>query len=89
MSETARQPSGIAARTPPIAAVASLKIDPERLERMWAMTPAERIATAERGQFTLGEMLHWAARRLREVPLLYGEFFFITLLSADAAVGVE
>ena len=59
MRETAHQPTGAPARTP-IPAVASLKVDAERLERMWALSPAERVAAAQRGQFTLGEMLRWA-----------------------------
>lgn len=61
----------------------SLIEDPERLERMWAMTPQQRIAAARQGQLSLGEMLRWAARRPREVPLLDGEFFFITDKLAD------
>ena len=64
--------------------VASLRVDPERLERLWAMSPAERLAAAERGEFTLGEMLRWASRRPHEVDLVDGEFWFITALSADA-----
>ena len=62
MRETAHQATGAPARTP-IPAVASLKVDAERLERMWALSPAERVAAAQRGQFTLGEMLRWASRR--------------------------
>jgi hypothetical protein len=56
---------------------------------MWALSRSERVAAAQRGQFTLGEMLRWASRRPDEVPLLDGNFFFITALSADADVGVE
>jgi len=82
--ETAHQATGAPARTP-IPAVASLRIDPERLERMWALSPAERVAAAQRGQLTLGEMLRWAARApAGEVPIVDGDFFFITALSADA-----
>jgi hypothetical protein len=40
-----------------IPAVARLTVDPEHLDRMWALTPAQRVAAAQRGQFTLGEML--------------------------------
>jgi hypothetical protein len=82
--ETAHQATGAPARTP-IPAVASLRVDPERLERMWALSPAERVAAAQRGQLTLGEMLRWASRRPHEVPLVDGDFFFITALSTDAA----
>jgi hypothetical protein len=81
--ETAHQATGATPRTP-IPAVASLTVNPERLERMWALSPSERIAAAQRGQFTLGEMLRWAARApAGEVPIVNGEFFFITALSAD------
>ena len=83
MRETAHQATGAPARTP-IPAVASLRIDDERLERMWALSPAERVAAARRGQLTLGEMLCWASRRPDEVPCVDGDFFFITALSADA-----
>jgi hypothetical protein len=64
---------------------ASLTIDPERLERMWAMTPAQRRQAADRGQLSLGEMLRWAARHPNKVPLVDGEFFFIAGLLADSA----
>jgi hypothetical protein len=79
--ETAQQ-----ARTA-IPRVASLTIDPERLAQMWAMSPSERRHAAEHGELSLGEMLRWAARRPHEVPLVDGEFFFITALSADSVVG--
>ena len=64
---------------------ASLTIDPERLERLWAMTPAQRRHAADRGQLSLGEMLRWAARHPDEVPRVDGEFFFITDLLVDSA----
>jgi hypothetical protein len=63
---------------------ASLAIDPDRLERMWAMTPAQRRQAAQRGQLSLAEMLKWASRRPQEVPIVDGDFFFITALLADA-----
>jgi hypothetical protein len=70
---------------------ASLVVDPERLVRMWAMSTAERIAAAQQGQLSLGEMLKWATRAPHEVPTVNGprlngpgEFFFITAYSADA-----
>jgi hypothetical protein len=61
-----------------------LNVDPERIERMWGMTPAERLLAARRGDFTLGELLKWASRAAHEVPLVNGEFAFIALLTADA-----
>lgn len=66
---------------------ASLTIRPDHLEQMWAMTPLERRRAAETGQLTLGEMLKWASRQPHEVDVVDGEFWFITALSADAAVG--
>ena len=72
-----------------IPATASLRGDPERLERMWAMRPDARIRAAHEGQFTLGEMLRWASRRPSEVELVDGEFWFITAYLADAAAAAE
>jgi hypothetical protein len=66
---------------------ASLTIDPERLERMWVMNPAHRRQAADRGQLSLFEMLRWAARHPGEVPLVDGEFWFITGLLVDSVVG--
>jgi hypothetical protein len=61
-----------------------LTVDPERTERMWAMSPAARLLAARRGDFTLGELLKWASRAPHEVPMVNGEFAFIALLTADA-----
>ena len=47
------------------------------------MRPAERIQAALEGRFTLGEMLRWASQLPREVPLLNGEWFFISAYLAD------
>ena len=63
---------------------ASLVIDADRLARLWTMTSAQRRDAARHGEFSLGEMLKWASRRPQEVPLVDGEFFFITAFSADA-----
>ena len=60
-----------------------LQVDEERLELMWTLEPEQRLAAARAGQLTLGEMLRWAARAPHEVPLVDGEFFFITALSAE------
>jgi hypothetical protein len=67
----------------PIPAVGSLRIDPERLAQLWRMTPQERLAMAQQGRLTLGEMLRWAACAPEEVPIVDGEFFFITALLDD------
>ena len=82
MGETAHSRRGHRSRR-----IASLRVDPERLQQLWAMRPAERVAAAREGRFTLGEMLQWASRRPREVPLVDGEFLFITAYLADAGVG--
>ena len=68
-------------RTQAMPRVASLTIDADRARRMWAMTPAERVQAAEQGQLSLGEMLQWARRAPHEVPVVDGEFFFITRLA--------
>ena len=60
---------------------ASLRVDADRVRRMWAMAPAERVQAAEQGQLSLGEMLQWARRAPHEVPIVDGEFFFITRLA--------
>jgi len=58
--------------------VARLHVDPDRRRRMWAMAADERVQAAEHGQLSLGEMLQWARRCADEVPIVTGEFFFIT-----------
>ena len=50
---------------------------------MWAMSREERIVAAKRGEFTLGEMLRWASRRPNEVPIIDGDFFFLSAYLAD------
>jgi hypothetical protein len=82
MGETAQQPAAVQIRQP-IPGVASLAINPERIERMWKMTAQERVVAARQGKLTLGEMLRWAARRPHEVDLVDGEWWFITALLAD------
>lgn len=62
----------------------SLTTTDERLARMWALTPAQRLQEARQGRLTLSEMLRWAARApAGEVPIVNGEYFFIAALSAD------
>ena len=88
MGETAQQPAALST-CQPIPGVASLAVNPERIERMWQMTAHQRVEAAQQGQFTLGEMLRWASRRPSEPPVVDGEWFFITALSADAAAAEE
>ena len=82
MGETAQQPAAVKTRQP-IPGVASLRVNPERIERMWKMTARQRVEAAQQGQFTLGEMLRWASRRPSEPPVVDGEWFFISFFSAD------
>ncbi len=83
MGETAQQLARVATREA-LPGVTSLVTSDERIDAVWAMSPEQRIAAANRGELTLGEMLEWAARRPHEVPIVDDEFFFITALSADA-----
>ena len=62
---------------------ARLVVDPDRLDRLWAMTPPQRRQATREGRFSLGEMLRWAARAPEQVPLVNGEFFFIAAQLAD------
>ena len=68
-----------------IPATGSLRVDPERLQQLWAMRPAERIQAALEGRFTLGEMLRWASRFPSEPPLIDDEWFFISAYLADSS----
>jgi hypothetical protein len=88
MGETAQQRAALSTRQP-IQGVASLRVNPERIEQMWQMTAQQRVEAAQQGRFTLGEMLRWASRRPSEPPVVDGEWFFITALSADAAAAEE
>ena len=55
---------------------------------MGALSPAERVAPAQRGQLTSARCSA-GPPPVDEVPLVDGDFFFNTALSADADVGVE
>ena len=48
------------------------------------MRPDERVAAAQAGRFTVGEMLRWASRRPAEVPVVDGEWFFLSAFLADS-----
>ena len=48
------------------------------------MSPADRLTAAQRGEFTLDEMLRWASHRPHEIDPVDGEFWSITALPADA-----
>ncbi|MGO9972324.1 MAG: hypothetical protein ACLP01_05850 [Solirubrobacteraceae bacterium] len=48
-----------------------------RLEPLWRLTPAERIAAMRRGELTMEQCCAWAARYPHQVPLIDDEFEFI------------
>ena len=54
-----------------------------RHAHVWRMTAAERVAAMYRGELTLGDCLHWAARAPHEVPLLGGEYAFIAIRTPE------
>lgn len=54
-----------------------LSINSERLQRMWAMTAAQRVQAARGGRLSLDKLQRWSAQHPSEVPLVAGEFFFI------------
>ncbi len=63
-----------------------LRRDPVRAEqsqRLWAMTPAQRITAMRTGRLSLQQCCEWAARRPDEVPLINGEFEFIAAYDAE------
>ena len=48
-------------------------------DRLWAMTPEERVQAMRAGRLSLRQCLHWAACQPQEVPLLDGEWEFIAV----------
>lgn len=53
------------------------------LDVLARMSPEERLAAYRSGGFTRRECVHWTARYPEEVPLLNGEYEWITLTLAD------
>jgi len=54
----------------------SLTADPDRVARMWQMTPYKRVAAYRRGELSFGV-------EPQSFPLLNGEYVHIALLMAD------
>ena len=54
-----------------------------RLEAMWRMTPAERIAAMRRGDLSMEQCCAWAARHPHQLPLINGEFEFIAAYTPE------
>lgn len=55
-----------------------------RLRALWQMTPAQRVAAMRRGKLTLEQCAAWAARYPEQVPLVNGEFEYITTFTPEA-----
>jgi hypothetical protein len=60
-----------------------LKARDARLRALWEMTPAQRVAAMRRGALTLEQCAAWAARYPKEVPLLNGEFEYLTMFTPE------
>jgi hypothetical protein len=50
----------------------------------WRLSPRERVALLRAGELTLKECCQCAARSLREVPVVNGEFEFIAAFTPEA-----
>ena len=61
----------------------SLTVDPDRVARMWAMTPYERVAAFRRGELSVGDCGVWQHQEPGTLPTVDGELFYIALLMAD------
>ena len=55
----------------------------EQSDRLWAMTPAQRVTAMRTGRLSMRQCCEWAARRPDEVPLVNGEFEFIAAYDAE------
>ena len=54
-----------------------------RLRRLWQMSPEQRVAAMRRGELTLEQLAAWSARHPEQVPMLNGEFEWITIRMAE------
>jgi len=54
-----------------------------RLQRLWLMTSAQRVAAMRRGQLSLEQCAAWAARYPEQVPLLNGEFEYLSAFTPE------
>jgi len=55
-----------------------------RLRSLWKMNGVQRVAAMRRGELTLEQLAAWSARYPNEVPLLDGEFEWITVRTPEA-----
>ena len=56
----------------------------QRRAVFWRLSPRERVALLRAGELTLKECCQCAARSLREVPVVNGEFEFIAAFTPEA-----
>jgi hypothetical protein len=72
---------------PSSATAAGLKLPatPAERDRMfWRLSRTERVALMRCGQLTLAECCRWAACAPQEVPVVNGEFEFISAFTPEA-----
>ena len=56
----------------------------QRLQALWQMTPSQRVTAMRNGGLTMEQCCAWAARYPHQVPLINGEFEFITAHTPEA-----
>jgi hypothetical protein len=62
----------------------------EELSReLWAMTPAQRQAAMWAGELSGGQLMEWAKRAPKEVPLIENEFAFLAANTPEVAEALE
>jgi hypothetical protein len=61
----------------------ALRAREARLRALWQMTPAQRVAAMRRGKLTLEQCAAWAARYPEQVPIVNGEFEYITMFTPE------
>lgn len=53
--------------------------------RLWAMSPAGRVAAMRRGELTLDQLAAWSRARPDECPVVNGELEWIALTTPELA----
>ena len=91
--------SGVADPRPDLKAVASggngkhppepPKSREEQLDELWKMTPAERQAAMWADELSGTQLIEWARRAPKEVPLINNEWAFIAAHTPEVADAME
>lgn len=55
-----------------------------RLRVLWTMMPAQRVVAMRRGELSLEQCSAWAARYPEQIPLLNGEFEYLSAYTPEA-----